>query len=160
MTIRICITLLGFLLYACAEDSAQDDVLAPELLEALHSGCVAFVNEKRGGMNLTALERWTAGEACSDAQASTDMQDAGAHGSFGSCAEKAQNTCPGWPTDTSTAAHLETLRSCLQTMWDEGPGEPYSEHGHYLNMSSTDYSALACGVATSAGKLWVNVNFR
>jgi hypothetical protein len=44
-------------------------------------------------------------------------------------------------------------------MWDEGPGEPFSEHGHYLNMSSTQFSKVACGFSTSGQGVWANQNF-
>ena len=46
-------------------------------------------------------------------------------------------------------------------MWDEGPGEPYSEHGHYINMSSASYTMVACGFYQNAqGEVWANQNFR
>jgi hypothetical protein len=46
-------------------------------------------------------------------------------------------------------------------MWDEGPGEPYSEHGHFLNMSSTDSTQVACGFYEAPnGKVWAIQNFR
>jgi hypothetical protein len=46
-------------------------------------------------------------------------------------------------------------------IWDEGPGEPFSEHGHYIKLSNTDYSALACGFhETSDGRFWSIQNFQ
>ncbi len=48
----------------------------------------------------------------------------------------------------------------MQSMWDEGLGEPYSVHGHYINMSNADYSELACGFSEVSGNLWVNMNYR
>jgi hypothetical protein len=46
-------------------------------------------------------------------------------------------------------------------MWDEGPGEPFSAHGHYINMSNTRYSEVACGFyETPDGKLWSVQNFQ
>jgi hypothetical protein len=45
-------------------------------------------------------------------------------------------------------------------MFDEGPGEPYSAHGHYINMTSTSYSQVACGFyVTSDGSVWIVQNF-
>ena len=46
-------------------------------------------------------------------------------------------------------------------MWDEGPGEPFSEHGHYINMSNQEYRMVACGFyETSGGQIWSVQNFR
>jgi len=42
----------------------------------------------------------------------------------------------------------QVVHGCLQSMWDEGPGEPFSQHGSYLNMSITNYSKVACGVSS------------
>ena len=30
-------------------------------------------------------------------------------------------------------------------MWDEGPGEDFQAHGHYINMSDPNGSRVACG---------------
>jgi hypothetical protein len=69
------------------------------------------------------------------------------------CHEFAQNTCPNWPSQE------DVVVGCLQAMWDEGPGEPFIEHGHYINMSSTEYSKVACGSSSSAPGVWSNQNF-
>ena len=94
------------------------------ILETLRLECMNFNNDRRAELGVSALGRWTRGEACADSEALADQSGAGAHGSFGSCGEYAQNTCPGWPTDSSIASHVQVLRSCMQSMWDEGPGEP------------------------------------
>ena len=44
---------------------------------------------------------------------------------------------------------------------DEGPGTDFSTHGHYINMSSTKYSAVACGFyQTPGGKFWAVQDFK
>jgi len=72
---------------------------------------------------------------------------------FGACGEFAQNTCPNWGSETDVVA------GCLQAMWDEGPGEPFEEHGHYINMSNPDYTKVACGFFASDQGVWANQNF-
>jgi hypothetical protein len=93
---------------------------------------------------------------CADSQAQSDSQTGTAHGAFGSCAEWAQNECPGWP---GPAATMTT--GCLQAMWNEGPGADFETHGHYINMSSTKYTAVACGYFTMpSGKIWSVQDFK
>ena len=45
-------------------------------------------------------------------------------------------------------------------MWDEGPGEPFRAHGHYINMSSTQYTSVACGRSSAGQGVWSNQNFQ
>ncbi|MFO0661228.1 MAG: hypothetical protein U0165_15555 [Polyangiaceae bacterium] len=53
------------------------------------------------------------------------------------------------------------MDGCLQMMWDEGPGSDFSQHGHYINMSSTSYTMAACGFYTgSDGSTWAVQNFK
>ena len=83
---------------------------------------------------------------------------AGPHGGFRAhiCIEggSAQNECPGY-RDMDQVIGL-----CLQQMWDEGPGEPFIEHGHYLNMSNPEFRKVACGFfMTVDGKMWSVQNF-
>jgi hypothetical protein len=88
-------------------------------------------------------------------QAMGDAQAGRGHATFGRCQEGAQNVCPGYPGSPDVA-----LQSCLQQMFDEGPGEPYSAHGHYLNMTNTAYKGAACGFYTAPdGKLWIIQDF-
>ena len=89
------------------------------------------------------------------AQARSDSQTGQPHGAFGQCGENAQNECPGWPS-------LEdTVQGCLQMMWDEGPGENFQQHGHYINMSSTSYATVACGFHVAEnGSVWALQNFK
>jgi len=116
--------------------------------------CVARINAFRATAGLPPYEQWVDAEACTDEQAAADSTE-GAHANFGDCDEWAQNTCPGWRDVDSV------IEGCLQSMWDEGPGEPFSEHGHYINMSSTEYTQVACGFYVMPnGEIWANQNFR
>lgn len=120
-----------------------------------HQDCVDRINQFRWECQcLPPLERWVEQEDCSDAQSADDQASNAPHGSFGSCTENAQNTCPNWGSEE------QVVTGCLQMMWDEGPGEPFSEHGHYINMSSTSYSKVACGISVSGGQVWSNQNFK
>lgn len=116
--------------------------------------CVDRINQFRWECQcLPPLQRWTEAEACTDQQSADDQATGIAHGNFGDCGEWAQNTCPDWNSDS------QILDGCLQMMWDEGPGEPFSEHGHYINMSSLDYTRVACG-RFGTGAIWSNQNFQ
>ena len=104
---------------------------------------------------LPPLQRWTEAESCTDMQSAADQSGGGPHGNFGSCGESAQNTCPDWGSEE------QIISGCLQAMWDEGPGEPFIEHGHYINMSSTQYTKVACGFyETPEGDFWAIQNFQ
>ena len=122
---------------------------------AERQACVDRINGFRASEGLPALMRWTEQEACTDEQAANDSRSGEAHGAFGRCQEGAQNECPSW------GSVEDVIRDCLQSMWDEGPGEPYAEHGHYLNMSNPDYRKVSCGFhETASGKVWAIQNFR
>jgi hypothetical protein len=117
--------------------------------------CVDRINQFRWECQcLPPLARWADGEACTDEQSANDQSSASPHGNFGACGESAQNTCPDWPSEQ------DVVVGCLQAMWDEGPGEPFIEHGHYINMSNTQYSRVACGRSSSGGGVWSNQNFQ
>jgi hypothetical protein len=67
----------------------------------------------------------------------------------------AQNECPGWGSTE------QVINGCLQLMWDEGPSEPYSAHGHYINMTNPSYTMVACGFyETASGDVWSVQNFQ
>ena len=123
-----------------------------------HADCVARINQLRWECQcLPPLERWNDGEACANQEAEYDSTRS-AHAGFGAgiCSPSgwAQNECPGWGSEESI------VEGCLQMMWDEGPGEPYSEHGHYINMTDLDYSRVACGIyLTPGGDIWALQNF-
>ena len=117
--------------------------------------CVRRINQFRHECQcLPPLQRWTEGESCADQQALYDSQGNGAHAGFQDsvCSPRgnAQNECPSW------GDWGRVNGQCLQMMWDEGPGEPFSAHGHYINMSSNNYSMVACG----EGGGWFVQNFR
>lgn len=118
--------------------------------------CVEAINQYRASIGLAAYVRWGDAEACADDEARRDAEANQPHGSFGSCGERAQNTCPGW-----SGTPESMIGSCLAAMWAEGPGSDYSTHGHYINMSSTSYTQVACGFyVTSSGRVWTVQDFR
>ena len=120
--------------------------------------CVNRINQFRAVCQcLPPLGRWRSGEACASEQAeydSTRMPHAGFQD--GICdSGRGQNECPGWPSVESTVS------GCLQQMWDEGPGEPFIEHGHYINMTNPGHSEVACGFFTTpSGEVHAVQNFR
>ena len=73
----------------------------------------------------------------------------------------AQNSCPGYSSNN------QVISLCLQQMWDEGPppmtpceGSCFQKYGHFINMTSTSTTKVACGFfTTSAGKVWAVQNF-
>lgn len=124
----------------------------------LKQDCVSRINQLRGQCQcLPPLARWTGGEACADQHAEYDSTH-GAHAGTiaGICSPGgwAQNECPGWGSNSAV------ITNCLQMMWNEGPGEPYSEHGHYINMTNPSYTKVACGFyTTGSGTVWSVQNF-
>lgn len=126
--------------------------------------CVARMNQFRACVCLPPLTRWNAGEACADQDAAYDPAN-GAHAGFiaGICSPEgfAQDECPGWPSET------QVVSCCLQQMFDEGPppsepctGSCYEAHGHFINMTNTDYTMVACGMATVNGQLTAVQDFQ
>lgn len=124
-----------------------------------YEDCVSRINQFRWECQcLPPLARWPEGESCADQHAEYDSTRS-PHDGFRDriCANggSAQNECPGW------GSVEQVIDGCLQLMWDEGPGEPFSEHGHYINMSSTRYTRVACGYyTTSGGSVWAVQNFQ
>jgi hypothetical protein len=118
--------------------------------------CVQLINQYRASISLPPYQPWTDAEACADREAKNDAEMNKPHGSFGSCGEWAQNTCPGWPGTPESM-----IGPCLQMMWAEGPGSDFSAHGHYINMSSTGYTRVACGFyVTPEGRVWTVQDFK
>lgn len=125
-----------------------------------HEDCVRRINQFRCEcQHLPPLERWVEGEACADMMAEYDHDRPGeAHAAFraGICSGGyGQNECPGWGSVEST------ISGCLQQMWDEGPGDFYGPppHGHYINMSSTSFSGVACGFYSGSNGVYALQNF-
>lgn len=117
--------------------------------------CVRRINQLRAECQcLLPLERWTEGEQCAEAHARYDAEHEQPHKGFQDkvCEQGgwAQNECPSWGGGWS-----RVIDGCLQMMWDEGPGEDFMAHGHYLNMSSQRYTKVACGGADG----WFVQNF-
>jgi Cysteine-rich secretory protein family len=118
--------------------------------------CVNTINSYRAKLKLKPLARGTSSEACANNEARQDSVSGKPHGAFGQCGEWAQNECPGWP---GTPAGI--IPGCLAQMWAEGPGSDFNTHGHYISMSSTKYTTVSCGFATTAtGKVWAVQNFK
>lgn len=138
-------------------DTTTDDTGNPgNPYDAAAQHCVDVINQYRATLALPPYERWIEAEVCSGEEAQSDSMTQTPHGAFGQCGEWAQNECPGWPGPPEAL-----LDGCLASMWAEGPGEPFSEHGHYLNMSSTQYTKVACGFyQTGQGDYWAIQNFQ
>lgn len=123
--------------------------------EAATQLCVDTINMYRGTLGLPPLARWFDAEVCSDGEAMMDGASGTPHGAFGQCGEFAQNECPGWPGPPEAM-----ITGCLELMWNEGPGEDFNTHGHYINMSSTSYTKVACGFADGMNGVWSVQNFQ
>jgi cysteine-rich secretory family protein len=118
--------------------------------------CVDDINAFRATLGLPPYARWNAEESCAGDEAGKDAAANQAHSAFGQCGEFAQDECPGWPGPPGSM-----IGNCLQMMWDEGPGAFDQGHGHYINMSSTQYTKVACGFHVLAnGKVWATQDFK
>jgi hypothetical protein len=118
--------------------------------------CVTTINMYRATLGLPPYARWNQEETCAGQQAQKDSQTMTAHSAFGMCGEMAQNECPGWPGPPASM-----IGPCLQMMWAEGPGPFNQGHGHYDNMSSTQYTMVACGFYTlTNGSVWATQDFK
>jgi hypothetical protein len=160
---------LAFLACSCSTDSgtsgnagsvATDPVVAAKAWAAMDSVCVQTINTHRGSISLAPLAHWTDSAPCFSRQADLDFASGTGHANFGLCKESAQNTCPGWNSDTTISARASTMKRCILNMWNEGPGEPYSAHGHYINMTKASYTKVGCGFHHENGLLWINMDFR
>lgn len=148
--------LLSASLLACGDPSTDTAGDPSDVYAEARQLCVDTINMYRGMLGLPAYERWTDAEGCSDDEAASDGQTGAAHGAFGMCGESAQNECPGWSSPVE-----ESLPDCLAQMWAEGPGDDFGQHGHYINMSSQQYTKVACGFADAGGgSLWMVQNFQ
>jgi hypothetical protein len=117
--------------------------------------CVDAINMDRATLKLPPYTRWSAEESCTDGQAEADGASGTAHSAFGTCGESAQDECPGWPGPPDTM-----ITPCLAEMWAEGPGTDFSTHGHFINMSSTQYTMVSCGFhVESDGSVWATQDF-
>jgi hypothetical protein len=140
-------------------------------LDEVRQVCVDTINMYRATLDLEPLARATPEqEMCSDAGAMMDAEEGPVHGSAGMCELGGQNTCPGWPVGGWGGDTLaDTLKSCLQAMWDEGEppvprdecrGDCFQAHGHYLNMSDPRATTVGCGFYDMGeDEWWMNQNF-
>jgi hypothetical protein len=125
-----------------------------------YADCVARINQFRWECQcLPPLERWVEGEDCANQHSEYDYEVNQAHAGIkgGICENggNGQNECPGY------SPNFGIVEFCLQQMWDEGPGEDFNVHGHYLNMSNPRFTGVACGLFTTPdGKIWSVQNFR
>ncbi len=128
-----------------------------------YADCVDRVNQFRACACLEPLERNFDAEACMDQQAEYDSSRS-AHAGFSDriCmpSGNAQNECPGW-RDTE-----QVIEGCIRSMYYEGPpptepceGQCYQEHGHFINMTDTRVTSVACGFYDAGGELWSVQNF-
>jgi hypothetical protein len=135
---------------AGGSDAGSTDALA-----AARTLCVKTINDYRATLGLKPYEEDASQDVCVDGQAKADSISMKAHSAFGKCSESAQNECPGWPGPPDTL-----ITGCLKSMWAEGPGTDFSKHGHYINMSSTSYTKVACGFyQTADGSWWAAQDF-
>ncbi|HUI92469.1 MAG TPA: CAP domain-containing protein [Chitinivibrionales bacterium] len=149
---------LPFILVRCSTPSTHYTPATPtdtaDPYAAVRQQCVDKINSLRATIGLGPLTYWSDKDSCSDTEARDDSQSGVAHGAFGRCGESAQNECPGYGSTGSIVG------GCLQAMWDEGPGQPYSQHGHYINMTNTAYSKVSVGFYTTpSGSVWTVFNF-
>lgn len=155
--VRLFVFLIFFLsesLVSCGKKSSSDSSNTQDLHPKERKDCLDKINTLRATEKKPALVEWTDALSCSDAEAQSDSVSGKPHGAFGKCNEMAQNECPGYPSVDTIAT------TCLDQMWAEGPGEPYIAHGHYINMSNSSYTKVACGFYKKAdGTVWAVQNF-
>jgi hypothetical protein len=138
-----------------SSSSASTGTGSDPLAQARHD-CVNAINADRATLGLPPYAEWTAEETCTDGQAASDAASNTPHGAFGMCGESAQNECPGWPGPPDSS-----ITQCLAMMWAEGPGTDFSTHGHYINMSSTQYTMVSCGFhSLPDGSYWAAQDFK
>lgn len=118
--------------------------------------CVDDINAFRATLNLPPYARWTPEETCAADEAAKDAAANKAHSAFGQCGESAQDECPGWQGPPESM-----IGNCLKMMWDEGPGDFNQGHGHFINMSSKQYTKVACGFhLLPDGHVWATQDFK
>ncbi|MBK9576498.1 MAG: hypothetical protein IPO40_05445 [Fibrobacteres bacterium] len=122
--------------------------------------CVQTINNYRATLGLAKLAEWTDSAACFSRQATLDDQANKGHANFGMCKEAAQNTCPNWLADQAVGGVQGAMERCIESMWNEGPGEDYSKHGHYINMTNKSYTKVGCGFHLQSGSVWINMDFK
>jgi len=123
--------------------------------------------------------RWQSAEACVDKQATHDASVMIPHDAFAnanpSCGGYGQNECPNYGSASA-------ITGCLDQMWAEGsqpgcsgcdacdtftifqgqcPNCTFNSStvvcGHYVNMTSKDFTGTACGFSTDGS--WAAIDF-
>ena len=129
--------------------------------------CLDKINEYRATENLKPLTLASEEkQTCADKQSADDLASNEAHGHFGDCGEFAQNSGPNFSGNFQKNASA-VAEYYLKMMWEDEKAKAeqgvteYAQIGHYLNMKSTSYTKVACGIALSADgkKGWFNVDF-
>jgi hypothetical protein len=140
--------------WTAGQSNDSGDTTFEGSLEDARQACVDRINGFRASEGKPPYERWLDSESCAVQQAQLDAEADDGHANFGMCDERAQNSCLRRRSVDSV------LNDCLQAMWDEGPGS-FSDSGHYLNMSSTEYTRVACVFhQLEDGSVWSNQNYR
>jgi hypothetical protein len=134
---------------------------AGDSLQAARVECVQTINADRATLMPASpplTEGTAAQESCVDGQAKADYAANTPHAAFGQCQESAQDECPGWP-GPPTAIMSAASTSCLYAMWAEGP-PPAGQDNHWLNMSNSSYTTVACGFYQDPqGTWWATQDF-
>jgi hypothetical protein len=167
-----------------APDTSSPDtgtVTSDDGFGAVRTACINEINRLRATQSLTAytLVNTDSINTCVDAQATSDEASGVAHQAWGNgngpCDGNGQDECEGYGNDASG------MVMCLDSMWDEknnsnclgcvgctqfggacpncdfyGMNGP--ECGHYVNMSSVQFTEVACGFAAAPGT-WSAQNF-
>jgi hypothetical protein len=124
-----------------------------------YEDCVGRINQFRWECQcLPPLDRWPEAEDCADQEAEYDYNQGQAHAGITMriCEPGggSQNECPDY------TPNFDVINFCMQQMWDEGPGDDFQQHGHYINMSDTGVTKVACGLyVTPDGHFWSVQNF-
>jgi hypothetical protein len=162
-------------------DSGSAPVTSNDGFSAARTACINEINRLRATQSLAAytLSNTDTVNTCVDAQATSDEAANSAHQAWiaaegSTCDGNAQDECLGGATDPAG------IVSCLDSMWAEqnqpnctgcvgcmqfggacancdfyGMNGP--ECGHYVNMSATYFTSVACGFSTSGD--WAAQNF-
>jgi Cysteine-rich secretory protein family len=161
MSSRKVITVLWVL--PCAAALSVTLCLAPPAFAAGDADlqtCINLINAKRATLKLAPLARWQAGESEVAAEVAADAKNGTPHGAIREAYKQhfyaAQNECQNSRPDMPAM-----IQTCIDDMWAEGPDNHDGQtHGHYENMVSPDYSAVACGFALAPnGELWSAQDF-
>lgn len=140
-----------------AEPTPNCAPIVPPTTGNYHIDCINRINQFRATCQcLPPLKRWKDGEACANEQSKYDSDKGQAHAGYNARICRGgggQNECPRYRSEQ------HVIGTCLQQMWNEGPGEPFSEHGHYINMTNKRFSRVACGIFQGNNGTWAIQNF-